>query len=1241
MSEPGFEVAAAYVRVSPDASDFAAALDEQVGGLTLSVGVTPNAADFAAALDEALGGLSVSVAVTPDASDFAASLDEQAGGLSLSVAVTPDAADFEASLLEQAGGITVPVTVTAEAAGVSGLGDSVSEQAGTISVPVTPVPEVSGFEDALGEQAGDMSVPVQVYPDTSADDFQSQLDDRVGTPVVGVDVQAAAANVAERIADSLTGAIPVPVVPDVADFADRVAEETAGLTVTAQVVPDTSGDSLSLPVTPDMADFDGAVQEGAGGLTAVVAVIPSPESLDALPARVEEGTADITVPVTVTPVVPADFGAQVSEQAGSQTAGVSLGTGDTAEGLASVTQAEESAAAGASALSAADSALQEQFASLSDQMEDLQGRLSVLDSSFAAVGASGSVADDEMMTLGGVMDGLNLSFAAVHDEVSSLGSELTAAGADAASSAEQLGLVSTMVGELAGNLSQAEDAVSTAGTDLDALGAAADAAQERAAGMNASMSGTAGAAQEAASGASALSTEYGALQDQFTAMEGELDRLDAVFGDLSGGMVSTSGEAGAVAAALDSLNSQFAAVGSEVSSFGSEMAGAGADASGSAEQLGLLSSMLGELEGNLAGAEDDIGTWISSMAAARDAAGTAGAQVDVLAGSAGALSDAAPVAADAAEGLSGVVGELAGRLSYMAVDPFMWMYAAPVVIAGVSTAIKALSDNSMGLVTELAKQDDATGYNISGYQELSGQLGNAAATMQSLNTQVTTLGDSVGKNLGSISGTTSDVKELNQASAQYSDIAQNQIASLGTLSDTYGATQSQAELLATAAGVTYKEMGGVGESAQKAVTAVEAYGTANETASTAVGQLTQDQEVFSSSAFTATSRVSDMDNAFTTLAGNFISVQTAQLNVTGGFDALEAASQAAGASMKGTNTQSVGLQQSFYAQASAIEQAANAMVQNGDSAQTVTGYINTQITSLSKYEGGSKDATTAVQGLKNWEDSLTGSLQTQGSYLSTTLSNDLDNAILKYSGTQTAVNNYANALVDFGKNSPQAKNAQDLLTDSIVKGGNAAGESTGQIAQMISQMEKIPLKEAIQIVLSAEGQYTVSGTAVAPVAVNGGLTNVPGTNLGPVVAGHAGGGLVTGGSRQPRADDIPAMLSHGEYVVNAGAASKYGTGFLDSVNAGHFASGGSVSGSYSGDAAGLGSFLAGNYNSTNTMLIQAVENAMAGAISSAQGGEGGGSAKAPIIVNFNGTQYPTAEQQQALMTQLSALVGVS
>ena len=187
---------------------------------------------------------------------------------------------------------------------------------------------------------------------------------------------------------------------------------------------------------------------------------------------------------------------------------------------------------------------------------------------------------------------------------------------------------------------------------------------------------------------------------------------------------------------------------------------------------------------------------------------------------------------------------------------------------------------------------------------------------------------------------------------------------------------------------------------------------------------------------------------------------------------------------------------------------------------------------------------------------------------------------------------------------------------------------------MISPMEKIPLKEAIQIVLSAEGQYTVTGSAAAD--------ERPGDRRGPGLPPVNSGSRrdSSPGGRAPDSRRHPCHAVARRVRGDARAASKYGTGFLDSVNAGHFASGGSVSGSYSGDAAGLGSFLAGNYSSTNSMLIQAVENAMAASIASAQS-SGSGSAKAPVIVNFNGTQYPTAEQQQALMTQLSALVGVS
>jgi hypothetical protein len=45
-------------------------------------------------------------------------------------------------------------------------------------------------------------------------------------------------------------------------------------------------------------------------------------------------------------------------------------------------------------------------------------------------------------------------------------------------------------------------------------------------------------------------------------------------------------------------------------------------------------------------------------------------------------------------------------------------------------------------------------------------------------------------------------------------------------------------------------------------------------------------------------------------------------------------------------------------------------------------------------------------------------------------------------------------------------------------------------------------------------------------------------------------------------DSIPAMLSNGEYVINAEAVSRYGTGFMDMINAKKFANGGPVMNDY-------------------------------------------------------------------------------
>lgn len=73
------------------------------------------------------------------------------------------------------------------------------------------------------------------------------------------------------------------------------------------------------------------------------------------------------------------------------------------------------------------------------------------------------------------------------------------------------------------------------------------------------------------------------------------------------------------------------------------------------------------------------------------------------------------------------------------------------------------------------------------------------------------------------------------------------------------------------------------------------------------------------------------------------------------------------------------------------------------------------------------------------------------------------------------------------------------------------------------------------------------------------LGSLFGFNKGGIVKGYSSGGTVTGGSGTR--DDIPAMLSGGEYVIKKSAVSKYGTSFLEMLNnkaLGKFANGGGL-----------------------------------------------------------------------------------
>jgi cell wall-associated NlpC family hydrolase len=189
---------------------------------------------------------------------------------------------------------------------------------------------------------------------------------------------------------------------------------------------------------------------------------------------------------------------------------------------------------------------------------------------------------------------------------------------------------------------------------------------------------------------------------------------------------------------------------------------------------------------------------------------------------------------------------------------------------------------------------------------------------------------------------------------------------------------------------------------------------------------------------------------------------------------------------------------------------------------------------------------------------LTGAMQAQGSYIASTLIGDINNAILKYNGVEKAASAYGDAIARSGRQSDAAKSARDTLVKDIIAAGRAAGDTTGQIAAMISKVLGIPAKAATQIVVTAE-------------ASGGVKVQSPGLTAKEIMLSKlAAGGMIRTGTG-PTADDVHILASKGEYVTQAKAVSKYGTGAMDAVNQGRaviaYAGGGPVM-SYPGYASG-------------------------------------------------------------------------
>jgi TP901 family phage tail tape measure protein len=146
-----------------------------------------------------------------------------------------------------------------------------------------------------------------------------------------------------------------------------------------------------------------------------------------------------------------------------------------------------------------------------------------------------------------------------------------------------------------------------------------------------------------------------------------------------------------------------------------------------------------------------------------------------------------------------------------------------------------------------------------------------------------------------------------------------------------------------------------------------------------------------------------------------------------------------------------------------------------------------------------------------------------------------------------------------------ARNIQDSFSNALMGFANStqsAGDAFNDFAvQVLQQVQQISTQIATKLLFGGifnQFQGLLGGGG------GGGLGSLFGFSRGGLVKGYASGGYVKDGSGI--VDDVPAMLSKGEYVLNKRAVRSvqqaYGMGFLESLNVGStkgMADGGGIS----------------------------------------------------------------------------------
>jgi TP901 family phage tail tape measure protein len=285
-----------------------------------------------------------------------------------------------------------------------------------------------------------------------------------------------------------------------------------------------------------------------------------------------------------------------------------------------------------------------------------------------------------------------------------------------------------------------------------------------------------------------------------------------------------------------------------------------------------------------------------------------------------------------------------------AVNPFVWVAGAVVVIGALGYALVKYGDRSADLVGQLTQQDKATGYNIAGYQRLSGQLATAAGSQATLmqQTRLSVSGMELAKEgAGGYAGELSSVQQAQQA-AQV--MAQNLGGRLGYLQTQFGLTRGQAEQAATAAGLTARQFAASGVQGLLALPKVNAWATGAGKAQVAAWEAANGTNAWNTA-------MSNMSNGLLAAQGDTISWKQSQ----------QAATTALGYSttgLKGNSAAALNAQSAMQQSTVAALQLANQQHNVQHNVKGASATLQAQITYLQQTGGGSQFAAQEIAALR-------------------------------------------------------------------------------------------------------------------------------------------------------------------------------------------------------------------------------------------------------------------------------------